>query len=132
MAIKPVVRYMLLCDDWHLDAANDRRITVYGLMTNIHATDEPPYPLLLEELCVFLVLTEGYGQGEGKIVCVSEETGNGVFQTSGRMISFDPDPLETSGVSFRVRDCRFPHAGLYSIQFWFDGELVEERPLRMR
>ena len=65
MAIKPVVRYMLLCDDWHLDAANDRRITVYGLMTNIHATDEPPYPLLLEELCVFLVLTEGYGQGEG-------------------------------------------------------------------
>ena len=48
MAIKPVVRYMLLCDDWQLDSENNRRITVYGLMTNVHSIDEPPYPLLLE------------------------------------------------------------------------------------
>lgn len=132
MAIKPVVRYMLLCDDWHLGATNDRRITVYGLMTNIHSVDDPPYPLLFEELCVFLVLTDGYGQGEGKIVCVSEETGANVFRTPTRTIAFNPDPLETAGVSFRLRDCRFPQAGMYSIQFWFDAELVEERPLRLR
>lgn len=132
MAIKPVVRYMLLCDDWQMDPANPRRVTVYGVMSNVHSTDDPPYPLLIEELCVFLVLTEGYGQGEGKIVCVSEETGAGVFRTPGRTIVFGSDPLEIAGVSFRLRDCRFPQAGLYSIQFWFDGELVDEQPLRMR
>lgn len=132
MAIKPVVRYMLLCDDWELDPTNQRRMTVYGLMSNLHSTDDPPYPLLLEEMCVLLVLTDGYGQGEGAIVCVSEDSGSGVFRTPGRAIAFGADPLEVAGVSFRLRNCRFPRAGLYSIQFWFEGELVEERPLRMR
>jgi hypothetical protein len=123
---------MLLCDSWELDPANDRRITVYGLMSNIHALDDPPYPLFLEEMCVLLVLTEGHGQGEGKIVCVFEETESPVFHTPDRTITFGTDPLEIRGVSFRIRDCSFPQAGLYSIQFWFDGELVEKRPLRMR
>src|SRR5207302_9747394 len=72
MAIKPVVRYMLLCDDWHLDPDNNRRVTVVGLISNIHALDDPPYPLLYPELCVFLALTEGRGEGEGKIICVYE------------------------------------------------------------
>lgn len=132
MAIKPVVRYMLLCNDWELDPTNQRRITVHGLMSNIHSTDDPAYPLLVEELCVLLILTDGYGQGEGKIVCVAEDTGSGVFRTPSRSIVFGTDPLEVAGVSFRLRDCRFPDPGLYSIQFWYEGELVEERPLRMR
>ncbi len=132
MAIKPVVRYMLLCDDWELDPTNQRRMSVYGLVSNVHSIDDPPYPLLLEELCVFLVLTDGYGQGEGKIICVSEDTGQRIFGTPNRTIVFGPDPLEVAGVSFRLRGCRFPQSGLYSIQFWFEDELVEERPLRMR
>lgn len=132
MAVKPVVRYMLLCDDWRLDPANNRRITIVGLVTNIHAIDDPPYPLLYEELCVLLVLTEGRGQGQAKIACVHEETGERAFETRTRPIQFGPDPLEVIGVPFRIRDCLFPRSGLYSIQFWYDDELIEERPLRMR
>ena len=132
MAIKPVVRYMLLCDDWRLDPANNRRITIIGLISNIRALDDPPYPLLYRELCVFLALTEGYGQGQGKIVCVYEESGAVVFETRLRPIAFGPDPLEVVGVPFRIRDCTFPSAGIYFVQFWYEGELVEERPLRMR
>ena len=41
----------------------------------VHALDDPPYPLFYREMCVFLVLTEGRGQGDGKIVCVFEESG---------------------------------------------------------
>jgi hypothetical protein len=66
MAINPIVRYMLLCDDWHLDGANNRRITIIGLIGNIHAVDEPPYPLFYREFCVFLALTEGRGHGGKK------------------------------------------------------------------
>jgi hypothetical protein len=29
---------------------------------------------------LYLLLTDGYGQGEGKIVCVSEETGAALFE----------------------------------------------------
>jgi hypothetical protein len=57
VAIKPIVRYMLLCDNWQLDPTNNRRITIHGLMINVHSSIDPPYPLLLEEFCVFLVLT---------------------------------------------------------------------------
>jgi hypothetical protein len=132
MAIKPVVRYMLLCDDWQVDPENARRITIVGLLTNVHAIDDPPYPLFYQEMCVFLVLTEGRGEGEGKIVCVFEDDGRKVFETRGRRIPFGPDPLEVVGVPFRIRECTFPKAGLYTVQFWYEGELVEERPLRMR
>jgi hypothetical protein len=132
MAIKPVVRYMLLCDDWRLDSDNNRRVTIIGLISNIHSLEEPPYPLFYREMCVFLALTEGRGQGEGKITCVLEDSGQKVFETRGRPISFGPDPLEVVGVPFRIRDCSFPQAGLYSVQFWYEGELVDERPLRMR
>jgi hypothetical protein len=132
MPIKPVVRYMLLCDDWQLGPANNRRVTIIGLISNIHAIENPPYPLFYREMCVFLALTEGRGQGEGKIVCAFEETGQNIFETRGRPISFGPDPLEVVGVPFRIRDCSFPQAGLYSVQFWYEGEMVEERPLRMR
>ena len=133
MAIKPVVRYMLLCDDWQLVPENNhQKVTIFGLISNIHSLDDLPYPLFYREMCVFLVLTEGRGQGEGHIVCVSEEDGQKIFETRRRPISFGSDLLEIVGVPFRIRNCPFPKAGLYSVQFWYDGELVEERPLRLR
>ena len=61
-----------------------------------------------------------------------EESGQKIFETAGRPIAFGSDPLEIVGVPFRIRDCRFPFPGLYSVQFWYDGLLLEERPLRMR
>lgn len=132
MSVTPIVRYMLLCDDWKLDPPHSRRVTIVGLISNIRALDDPAYPLLYRELCVFLALTEGRGQGEGRIICAFEETGQVIFETANRAISFGPDPLEVVGVPFRIRSCRFPLPGLYSVQFWYDGIKVEERPLRMR
>lgn len=132
MEIQPVVRYMLLCEDWHVNPQNERRVTIVGLISNIHALDVPPYPLRYRELCVFLALTEGRGQGEGQIQCVFEETGQRVFQTPRRPISFGDDPLEVVGIPFRIRDCRFPFPGMYSVQFWYNGVMIEECSLRMR
>jgi hypothetical protein len=132
MAIKPVVRYMLLCDDWRLDPANNRRVTIIGLISNIHALEDPPFPLFYKEVCVFLALTDGHGQGEGKIACVYEASSQKIFETRSRPVTFGPDPLEVLGIPFRIRDISFPQAGLYSVQFWYEGELVEERPLRLR
>ena len=44
MAIKPVVRYMLLCDDWELDTTNEHRINIFGLISTIRSVEEPPSP----------------------------------------------------------------------------------------
>jgi hypothetical protein len=132
MAICPIVRYMLLCDDWKLNGPNNRRLTIIGLITNIHSLEAPPFPLFYREFCVFLTLTEGRGNGQGQIACVFEETGQTVFETPKRPIPFGPNPLDVVGVPFRIRNCTFPRPGRYSIQFWYDGVMVEERPLRLR
>jgi hypothetical protein len=42
MAIKPVVRYMLVCDGWEI---REKRITINGLVSNIHSVDDPAFPL---------------------------------------------------------------------------------------
>lgn len=117
MPMKPLVRYMLLCEDLQLQPPNSRRISVIGLISNIHALGDPPFPLLYEEMCVFLALTDGHGRGEGKIICVHEASGQKIFETHSRTIAFGLDPLEIVGVIFRVRDISFPQAGLYSVQF---------------
>jgi len=132
MAVCPIVRYMLLCDDWRLDPENRHRLVIDGLMVNVHSTDDPPFPLYYEEFCVFLMLTECRGLAEAQIVCVFEETGAKVFETPKRKIPTSKEPLDVVGLPFRIRDSWFPQAGVYSIQFWYDGILVEERPLRMR
>lgn len=61
-----------------------------------------------------------------------EETGQKIFETTPRPISFGADPLEIVGVVFRVQDIIFPRVGLYAVQFWYEDELVEEKPLRLR
>lgn len=132
MALNPLVRYMILCDDWGTDSANPQRVNIFGLLTNIRPIDQPPYPLFYKELCVFLVLTEGRGTGSGQITCVYEETGQKTFETPRRELSFGTDPLQVVGVPFRIRECPFPRAGLYLVQFWYNGEKLDERPLRLR
>ena len=132
MAVHPVVRYMILCEDWGTDPDHPRRVSIHGLLSNIRSVEQPPYPLLYRELCVFLALTEGRGAGTAQIVCVFEETGQKIFETPLHQVDPGTDPLEVVGLPFRIRDCRFPHPGMYSVQFWYNGEKVEERPLRLR
>jgi hypothetical protein len=123
---------MILCEDWGIDPDNPRRVNIRGLLTNIDSVDQPAYPLLFHELCVFLALTEGRGTGEAQIICAAEDTGQQVFGTPKRSVSFGDDLLEVVGVPFRIRDCVFPEAGLYSVQFWYNDAKLDERPLRLR
>lgn len=130
--MNPVVRYMLLCNDWATDPAHNRRINIYGLLSNIHSLDQPAYPLLYREFCVFAVLTECRGQGNVQIRCVQEESGKQILATQKYAISFGNDPLDVIGVPIRIRDCAFPDAGLYSVQLWYNEEKLAECLLRAR
>jgi Family of unknown function (DUF6941) len=94
--------------------------------------EDPPYPLFFREFCVFLGLTDCRGQGIGQIVVVFEATGQNVFSTRQFPVAFSPDPLDIVDVPIRIQDCRFPSSGLYVVQFRYNGEMLEERPLRLR
>jgi hypothetical protein len=61
MNVTPVVRYMILCDDWGFDPAHPDRANIFGLLHDIDSLEDPPYPFIYQEMCVFLALTGGRG-----------------------------------------------------------------------
>src|ERR1700686_288113 len=106
----PIVRYMLLCDDVRIDADRPTCTHVDCLMSTIISLESPPYPLLREGICVYLVLTDCHGQGVGQIrvAYVDGEHEWPVFGSSKHTLDFDGHhPLEILGVVFRITDCEF-------------------------
>jgi hypothetical protein len=132
MSVIPVVRYMIVCEDWDVDPNRPLMTNIYGILSNIDSIDSSPYPLLYPEICVVLMLTAGHGAGKGQIICTFEDTGQRIWRTRKWPIKFGPDPLDVVGVPFRIRNCQFPYPGRYSVQFWYHDVLVEERPLLLR
>jgi hypothetical protein len=123
---------MICSNGLRASAGNPRLLDVIGLLYIIRPRHTPPYPLTLKELCVFLALADCRGTGLGHLICESEDTGDRIFWTPPRQITFSPDPLDVLGVRFRVCSCSFPGPGLYSIQFWYNGVRVEHRLLSLR
>jgi hypothetical protein len=133
--VNPVVRYMLLCDDVRPDPDHPNCSHVECLMSNIVSLEDPHFPLLREMICVYLVLTECRGKGrvQVRVSYVDTTPEQVLFGTPEHEVNFSGvDPLETVGIPFRIRDCRFPQAGRYSVQFWYNGTKLEERPLGLR
>jgi hypothetical protein len=133
--MNPTVRYMLLCDDVHADPNNPACTHVECLMSHIVSLEDPPYPLLREMICVFLVLAECRGKGrvQVRVAFVDGLQEQPPFGSPEHEVDFATvGPLEAVGIPFRLRDCRFPTAGTYSVQFWYNGAKIAERPLQLR
>jgi hypothetical protein len=131
----PVVRYMLLCEDVRVDPVRPACTHIECLMSNIVSLEEPPYPLLLEMICVFLVLADCQGRGrvQIRVAFADEEQERPLFGSPEHEVDFSgTSPLEAVGIPFRLRDCRFPSAGTYTVQFWYNGVKIEDRTLRLR
>jgi hypothetical protein len=131
----PIVRYMVLCDDVRIDPARPTCAHIDCLMSNIVSLEDPPFPLVREMICVYFILTGGHGKGMGQIrvAYMDREHEEPVFGSAEHLLDFSgQSPLDLLGVAFRIEACRFPRAGQYSVQFWYNGEKVEERLLRLR
>jgi hypothetical protein len=130
--VHPTVRYLIVCEDVQTDPDNPRRITLVGLISAILSIEEPPFPLLYREICVFLQLTECRGPADGRIEIQHADSGQVVFRTRTRTIPFPSDPLEVGGVTFRLRNCFFQEPGLYWIQFWYNEQMIAQQPLVLK
>lgn len=131
----PTVRYMLLCDDVYPDPDRPACTRVECLMSNIVSLEDPPYPFLREMICVFLVLAECRGRGrvQIRVAFVDDLHEQPLFGSPEHEVDFSTvRPLEVVGIPFRLRDCRFPTAGAYAVQFWYNGAKIAERPLQLR
>ena len=130
--VHPIVRYLIVCEDVQIDPDNPRRVSIVGLMSAIRALEQPPFPLLYREICVFLQVAECRGPADGRIEVRHADTDQVVFRTRTRTIPFGSDPLEIVGVTFRIRNCLFQEPGLYWVQFWYNEQMIAQQPLLLR
>src|SRR5437016_4424839 len=73
--VHPTVRYLIVCEDVQTDPNNPRRVTLVSLLSAIRSLDQPPFPLLYREICVFLQLTECRGSADGRIEIQHADSG---------------------------------------------------------
>ena len=130
--VHPTVRYLIVCEDVQTDPDNPRRITLVGLISAIQSIEQPPFPLLYPEICVFLQLTECRGAAEGRVEIRHADSDQVAFRTKTRTVPFSSNPLDVVGVTFRMRNCLFPAAGLYWVQFWYNEQTIAQQPLVLR
>lgn len=130
--VHPVVRYLIVCEDVQTDEDNPRRVTLVGLISAVRSLEQPPFPILYREFCVFLQLTACRGAAEGRVEIQHADSGNVVFRTRTRTIPFGSDPLEIVGVTFRIRNCLFQEPGLYWVQFWYNEQMLAQQAVLFR
>ena len=122
--MRPDVLYLILCDDARIDPNNLLRINIYGLMTRIRSTAIPPFPVMQPLLSALLVLSGCQGTGLLTLRIVRSEDGSVVFRNRPRPVRFAGDPSESIGITFRVRNCSFPAAGVYWVEIEYDGTIL--------
>ena len=112
---------MIICDSVIEDVESGKK-SLIGLFDHVQTTD---FPSVVNELNVFLSLTDGRGNPSAELRCVDAQTEEVLFRTTGE-IEF-PDPLTVVDLHFRFQGCEFPEAGEYRFQFLCNNELLRER-----
>src|SRR5437764_635071 len=126
---------MVLCDVVRQKADRPSCHILECIMTNIRSLEHPPFPLVQRPFCVYVQLTGARVPGtcQVRVVNVDAEPEEEVFSGKVRPVDFSSlSPLDVSAVSITIDACRFPRAGMYSVQFWYNGVVLESRPLRLR
>jgi hypothetical protein len=112
---------IMVCDQIIEDKLTHKK-SLIGIFNNISS---PTFPCRHPQLCVFVSLTEGHGACTAQLRIVNEDTGEAVADMNGQ-IQF-PDIHAAVDLNFNLVGLTFPTAGLYSIEFYADDNLVLER-----
>ena len=132
IAIAPVVRHMLLCDDVVELPAGSGKVTLVGLVTNIESRLEPTFPLIHPSLCVYVQMTNGRGRADVQVLIRQVDSDRVVSGIRPRAVDFPTQPLRVHGMLFRILDCAFPTPGLYQVEFRVGDQVLAHEPLLVR
>jgi hypothetical protein len=128
-SVHPTVRYLIVCEDVKIDPQKPRPVSLIGLISALQSDQQPAFLYVHKELCVFVQLTECRGPGQGRIEIQHADSGDVAVRGRTQTLALSSDPLRQVGCAFRLRNCRFPEAGLYWFQFWYNGRLLEQQPV---
>jgi hypothetical protein len=112
---------MIICDMVIDDRISGKK-SLIGLFDAI-ATNS--LPCVVNELHVFLVLTDGYGVAKLRLRCARADTDEELFHTV-QDVQF-PDPLAVVEINMGFCGCEFPEPGEYRFQLYAGNSLLCER-----
>ncbi len=117
----PHVLAMIICDMVIDDRISGKK-SLIGLFDAIATTD---LPCIVNELHVFLALTEGYGTVKLQLRCTRAAQDEELFSTV-QEVRF-PDPLAVVEINMGFCGCEFPEPGEYRFQLYAGNSLLCER-----
>lgn len=121
----PQVLAMIICDTVIDDRISNKK-SLIGIFDAIGTTH---LPCVINELHVYVTLTEGRGRKQITIRCVKAADNEVLFSTTQR-IEF-PDPLAVVELNVGFCGCEFPEPGEYRFQLLVNDHLLTERKFQV-
>lgn len=122
----PDVLALLVCDQIITDRLSGKQ-SLIGMFSKVHTRG---FPAAHPQLCVFVALTEGYGETELTIRIVdSDDARPPIVEGKGR-VKFN-NPRAIANLSLQFHGLTFPRPGEYRVQLWSEGALLREARLEL-
>ena len=122
----PDVLSMVVCDQIITDRATGKQ-SLIGMFSRIHAQG---FPASHPQLCIFVALTDGYGETELEIRIVDANDERPPLVAGKGRVRFKT-PRAIANLALQFHGLTFPEPGEYRVQLWAGGELLREARLEM-
>lgn len=122
----PDVLALLVCDQIITDRITGKQ-SLIGMFSRIHARG---FPAQHPQLCVYVAVTEGYGDVELTIRIVDADDARPPIVEGRGKVRF-ANPRAIANLALQFHGLTFPRPGEYRIQLWSGGELLREARLQL-
>jgi len=119
----PIPLAMVICDTVIQDKKTGKK-TLVGLFNNVGAKK---VPVIHPSLNVYIILTEGTGNYDGKLKCVVDD--DIVLEMGGPLVFKHPHQI--AEWNFNLRNLPLPKFGDYRFEFYCNEELVLSRKFKV-
>ena len=122
----PDVLSMVVCDQIITDRVTGKQ-SLIGMFSRIHAQG---FPTSHPQLCVYVALTEGYGETDLEIRIVDANDERPPLVSGKGKVKFH-DPRAIANLALQFHGLTFPQAGEYRVQLWSGSTLLREARLEV-
>ncbi|MCH7591260.1 MAG: hypothetical protein IH989_00570 [Planctomycetes bacterium] len=122
----PDVLSLVVCDQIITDRMTGKQ-SLIGMFSRIHAQR---FPASHPQLCVYVALTEGYGETDLEIRIVDANDERPPLVAGKGKVKFQ-SPRAIANLALQFHGLTFPQAGEYRVQLWSSGTLLREARLEI-
>lgn len=123
----PDVLSMIVCDQIITDRLTGKQ-SLIGMFSRIHTRG---FPASHPQLCVYVAVTEGYGETEFTIRIVDANDARPPIVEGRGKVRFQ-DPRAIANLALQFHGLTFPAPGEYRVQLYAGAELLREARLELR